>query len=216
MTSHADRYGLLAPVSFTIALFSADGQIGSSILNTLGSSKRKAFQVVAFIPPGAVSYISHPIPTKKKIKNSGNPTHSWPKPRGRYRRGIHTQWRSYPRSPCHHPSRRCRRKSAALPPSSYGMHASHLPSTQRSNEVHPPSIKSESTLPTPLNTSLPHTLAPGLTSAPSILAGEMGFTPIGCGDLYNQAREKVWRPWGVCCRWGSSIRSGARRGWGVL
>lgn len=70
MTSHADRYGLLAPVSFTIALFSADGQIGSSILNTLGSSKRKAFQVVAFIPPGAVSYISHPIPTKKNIRET--------------------------------------------------------------------------------------------------------------------------------------------------
>lgn len=66
MTSHADSYGLPAPVSFTtIALFSADGQIGSSISNTLSSSKRKAFQVVAFIPPGAVSYISHPIPTKK-------------------------------------------------------------------------------------------------------------------------------------------------------
>ena len=30
---------------------------------------------------------------------------------------------------------------------------------------------------------------------PAILEGKMSYTMIGCGDFYNQEREKVWCPW---------------------
>lgn len=30
---------------------------------------------------------------------------------------------------------------------------------------------------------------------PSILSGQMTYTIIGCGDFYNQPREKTWCPW---------------------
>jgi hypothetical protein len=30
---------------------------------------------------------------------------------------------------------------------------------------------------------------------PAIRSGKMSFTVIGCGDFYNQDREKVWCPW---------------------
>lgn len=30
---------------------------------------------------------------------------------------------------------------------------------------------------------------------PSVRSGNMSFTMIGCGDFYNQDREKVWCPW---------------------
>jgi hypothetical protein len=30
---------------------------------------------------------------------------------------------------------------------------------------------------------------------PAIRSGKMSFTMIGCGDFYNQDREKVWCPW---------------------
>jgi uncharacterized protein YbjT (DUF2867 family) len=30
---------------------------------------------------------------------------------------------------------------------------------------------------------------------PAILEGRMSYTLIGCGDFYNQTREKVWCPW---------------------
>jgi hypothetical protein len=33
------------------------------------------------------------------------------------------------------------------------------------------------------------------TMHPSILSGQMTYTIIGCGDFYNQPREKTWCPW---------------------
>jgi hypothetical protein len=30
---------------------------------------------------------------------------------------------------------------------------------------------------------------------PAIRSGKMSFTVIGCGDFYNQDREKIWCPW---------------------
>jgi putative NADH-flavin reductase len=66
MASHANSYRLPVPASSTnIAPFSANGQIGSRILNSLVSSKRKAFQVVTSIPPGVILYSSHSITTRR-------------------------------------------------------------------------------------------------------------------------------------------------------
>jgi len=50
--SHAQNYGLATPFK-TIALFGANGQIGERIFNSLISSKRHTFKVIAFIPPGS-------------------------------------------------------------------------------------------------------------------------------------------------------------------
>ncbi|RDW64305.1 uncharacterized protein DSM5745_09716 [Aspergillus mulundensis] len=66
-------------------------------------------------------------------------------------------------------------------PSEYGMH--HIYTDEKGRGIlHPTwNMKEEA-----ISIALHH---------PAIAAGRMTYTLIGCGDFYNQDREKVWCPW---------------------
>ncbi|GKZ33508.1 hypothetical protein AbraIFM66950_003410 [Aspergillus brasiliensis] len=67
-------------------------------------------------------------------------------------------------------------------PSEYGMHHVYRPGGDEVGYLHP----MWNTKSTANEACLHH---------PAVKSGSMTYTLIGCGDFYNQSREKIWCPW---------------------
>ncbi|PYI01156.1 NAD(P)-binding protein [Aspergillus sclerotiicarbonarius CBS 121057] len=67
-------------------------------------------------------------------------------------------------------------------PSEYGMHCIYQPLGEECGYVHPTWMAKI----TATDQCLHH---------PSIASGDITYTLIGCGDIYNQSREETWCPW---------------------
>jgi nucleoside-diphosphate-sugar epimerase len=182
MSSHAQSYGLIAPYT-TIALFGANGQIGSHILEALLSTNRHTFRVTAFVPPGSnLPQTSNPNVTVKTfdIKKASRETLA------RDLTGIEAIV-----SALNGPAleAQCILQDAAADagvkrfyPSEYGFHQIYRKPNDPMGYIHPAwNTKAEAN-----ERAILH---------PAIRSGAMSFTMIGCGDFYNQTREKVWCPW---------------------
>ncbi|KAF3011150.1 hypothetical protein E8E13_011480 [Curvularia kusanoi] len=181
MTSHADNYGL--PASFTtIALFGANGQIGEHILHALVTSKRKDFKVIAFIPPGADLQTSQSVTIKSFDVEKATRAQL-----AEDLEGVDAVV-SAVNGPAALEAQATIQDAAAdagvqrFYPSEYGMHHIYRKPGDPMGYIHPAwNVKALA------NERVIRHLA--------VRERKMSFTVIGCGDFYNQARERVWCPW---------------------
>lgn len=167
-----------------IALFGANGQIGTSILKSLINCKKQNFNILAITPPDA------------------------PKPHGADREDIRVKAMdllntsrqemvqtlsgidavvSALNGPVLEAQRTIQDAAAdagvkRFIPSEYGMHHIYRKPNDPKGYIHP-------------LWDAKNRLNEYAMLHPAIKEGKMSYTMIGCGDFYDQDRENVWCPW---------------------
>lgn len=186
MPSHADSYGLIPPFKI-IALIGANGQIGSRILNALLSTKHHTFDIRAFIPPDTS------LPEEQIPQNHSNVTVKEVDLTRASRQKLAEDFRGVDavvvalngdalKAQPTIQDAAADAKVKRFYPSEFGMHNIYRKPGDPWGYIHPAwNLKAEMN-----ELALLH---------PAIRSGAMSYTMIGCGDFYNQDREKVWCPW---------------------
>ncbi|KAF2870755.1 NmrA-like family-domain-containing protein [Massariosphaeria phaeospora] len=181
--SHNYSYGIVPPFN-TVALFGADGQIGERILSALLTSKRHTFKVIAFIPPsGQLPGGTDTTNVVTKTFDLGKLTRE---DLASNLKGVDAVVSALNGEALI--AQGTIQDAAAdagvqrFYPSEYGMHNIYRKPGDPQGYVHPAwNMKAEMN-----EQAIIH---------PAVRAGRMSFTMIGCGDFYDQYREKVWCPW---------------------
>ncbi|KAL0067821.1 hypothetical protein AAF712_004989 [Marasmius tenuissimus] len=149
----------------TIALFEANGQIGDSILQALLECEKREFTILAFIPPDCELESGKSDP-RATVKEFDLDTISKDVLVGELQ-GVDVVISAL--------------NGKALE-AEYGMHIIYRKPEDPQGYIHPIwDVKARHNEDAVLHPAVPE--------------GRMTYTIIGCGDFYNQDREKVWCPW---------------------
>jgi nucleoside-diphosphate-sugar epimerase len=167
-----------------IALFGANGQIGSSILKALAECKTQDFNILAIIGPDS------PSPPSASSKNvtikKMDLLHTSREEMAKVLQGIDAVVSAL-NGPVMDAQVAIQDGAAdagvqRFIPSEYGMHHIYRKPNDPQGYMHP-------------LWDAKNRLNERCILHPAIAAGKMSYTMIGCGDFYNQDRENVWCPW---------------------
>ncbi|KAK5120051.1 hypothetical protein LTR85_006532 [Meristemomyces frigidus] len=168
----------------SIAVFGANGQLGERIVNALLECKKQTFKVTAFIPPNS------PEPPVSEIQNyecrQVDLLNTTPDKLKEELEGVNAIVSAL-NGPAQNSQPMIQDAAAEAGvkrfyPSEYGFHKLYRKPDSDWAYLHPLWDMKEKLI----ENALHH---------PAIDSGEMSYTVIGCGDFYNQDREKVWCPW---------------------
>ncbi|KFA63332.1 hypothetical protein S40285_01853 [Stachybotrys chlorohalonatus IBT 40285] len=167
-----------------IALFGANGQVGDAILRALVQQEQHELKILAFIPPG-LSLQSHQDDKRITVKQLDLDKLSR-KDLAADLDGIDAVVSALNGKALEaQPVIQDAAADAGVQryyPSEYGMHNEYRKPGDPWGYIHPMwELKAQ--------------LIEKAVLHPAILSDQMTFTIIGCGDFYNQDREKVWCPW---------------------
>lgn len=168
----------------TIALFGANGQIGSHILRALLKTQLQKFDILAFIQPGTTSPEKHDTSSKLRITEVDLTTISQ-SDLVLHLKGVDAIISALNGSALKSQSLILEAAVQAgvkrIYPSEYGMH--HIYTSQDgSGWVH-------------LMWNMKSNANESILKHSAVFAGKISYTLIGCGDYYNQDREVIWCPW---------------------
>ncbi|KAH0071389.1 NAD(P)-binding protein, partial [Aureobasidium melanogenum] len=167
-----------------IALFGANGQIGNSILKALTNSKSQKFNILAITAPDS------PQPSEASNNNvtikEMDLLHTSRKEMAQELQGIDAVVSAL-NGPVLDAQIDIQDGAAdagvkRFIPSEYGMHHIYRKPNDPQGYIHP-------------LWDAKNRLNERAILHPAIKDGRMSYTMIGCGDFYNQDREKVWCPW---------------------
>ncbi|KAL0563730.1 hypothetical protein V5O48_018332 [Marasmius crinis-equi] len=167
-----------------IALFGANGQIGDSIIRALLQCEHQKFQILAFIPPGSQlnSGESDDRVTVRDFNLNDLNTESLAQELQGVQVAISAVGGKALEAQTTIQDAAAKAAVQRYYPSEYGMHHIYRKSGDPQGYIHPM-----------WDTKARHTEDAVLHHA--VLSGKMSYTVIGCGDFYNQDREKIWCPW---------------------
>lgn len=167
-----------------IALFGANGQIGSSVLKALANCKTQDFNILAIIAPDS------PSPSSASSENvtvkEMDLLHTTRKEMAEVLQGIDAVVSAL-NGPVLDAQISIQDGAAdagvkRFIPSEYGMHHIYRKPNDPQGYMHP-------------LWDAKNRLNERAILHPAIKQGKISYTMIGCGDFYNQDREKVWCPW---------------------
>ncbi|KAJ9194572.1 hypothetical protein DTO164E3_7239 [Paecilomyces variotii] len=167
----------------TVALFGANGQIGSCILRALLHCSKQSFNVIGFVAPGMASKL--PQAPNLKVREL-DVTNIKKDELAAALKGVDVVVSALNGKAL---ESQVDIQNAAVDagverfyPSEYGFHHIYQKPGDGAGWLHPMWNQKEKS-----NDAVLH--------HPAITSGKMSYTLIGCGDFYNQDREPVWCPW---------------------
>ncbi|KAK4550653.1 hypothetical protein LTR36_000232 [Oleoguttula mirabilis] len=167
-----------------IAIFGASGQLGQRIVDALLECEKQTFNVLAVIPPGS---LEPPVPAKQNYKCVQiDLLNASPDQLQKELNDVDAVVSAFNgKALDSQPMIQDAAASAGVKrfyPSEYGFHQLYRKPGSDWGYLHPLWDMKEQLI----EKALHH---------PAIDSGRMSYTVIGCGDFYNQDREKIWCPW---------------------